>query len=520
MFKRLLIANRGEIACRIIHSAKRMGIQTIAVYSEVDANALHVREADEAHLLGPAPSSESYLNIPKILELAKRTKAEAIHPGYGFVSQNPAFANACRDAGIIFVGPRAEAMQAMGDKVLARNLGLEAGLPLVPGLDKEVSDEQAPELASILGYPIMVKAAEGGGGIGVRAVRRPKSLESILTRSRTLAKGAFGSSRVYLERLVENASHVEVQVLADEHGNAVHLFERDCSVQRRHQKIVEETPCAKIDPELQQALCNAALALVKHIGYTNAGTVEFLVDPARRFYFLEMNTRLQVEHGITELCTGLDLVELQLRIAAGEKLPFKQSDIKQNGHAIEARIYPEDPATMMPTVGKVTHLEVPSGEGVRLDSALFEGYAVTPYYESMMAKLMTWAPTRDQAIARMQTALKQFRIDGLTINIPLIQDVLADPMFIKHTYDTTMLSKMSSASHPGQGPSAAAGDEVDEDVEGDLRETAAAVGLALALTDTKPPQQRKRPAVSTASRWVAAGRAAQVLARINGRSIW
>jgi acetyl-CoA carboxylase biotin carboxylase subunit len=523
MLKKLLIANRGEIACRVIRSAKALGIRTVAVHSDADANALHVRQADEAVRLGPSPASESYLNARRIIAAARRVGADAIHPGYGFLSQNPSFATACEEAGITFVGPRPAVMRAMGDKVLARRLAKEAGLPLVPGIDHEVTDTEAPDIAEMLGYPIMVKAAEGGGGIGVRVVRRARSLERVLQRSRTLAQGAFGSARMYLERFVDEASHVEVQVLADERRNAVHLFERDCSVQRRHQKVVEEAPCAKIDDSLREALYNAALSLVRHIGYTNAGTVEFLVDRQRRFYFLEMNTRLQVEHGITEMITGLDLVALQLRIAAGEALPFKQEDVKRTGHAIECRIYPEEPETFQPLLGTLNDVEEPRGEGVRVDSALYPGYQVTPYYETMMAKLITWGADRDQAVERMEHALRSFRLEGLTTNIPLLRTVLGDPTFRLATYDCTMLARLTGpraggrsvwSRHGGAEPAPVErGEDEGDNINEEFQELAAAAALALALSGV-------RPRARTAAPWRAAGRHIQMVNRIGARAPW
>jgi acetyl-CoA carboxylase biotin carboxylase subunit len=524
MFKKLLIANRGEIACRVIRTARRMGIPTVAVYSDADAGSLHVRQADQSYRLGPPSAAQSYLNVQRILEAAQRTGADAIHPGYGFLSQNPAFATACQEAGVTFVGPRPSVMQAMGDKVLARRLAKEAGLPLVPGVDHEVSDAEAPDIADVLGFPVMVKAAEGGGGIGVRIVQRPRSLERILQRARILAQGAFGSARVYLERYIEDASHVEVQVLADEHGNAVHLFERDCSVQRRHQKVVEETPCAKIDPTLRQALYDAALALVRHIGYTNAGTVEFLVDRQRRFYFLEMNTRLQVEHGITEMVTGLDLVELQLRIAAGEPLPFRQSDLRSNGHAIEVRLYPEEPETFLPVLGTLKSVHVPSGDGIRVDSALFPGYEVTPYYEPMLAKVMAWGETRDIAIERLENALRSFHLEGLTVNIPVLRSVLGDPTFRLATYDCDTLTKLTGRRRTQHNlrmaaPSPASpghdGDDSESD-EQDGPEVTAAVALALALSGVKAAAS----SATDRAEWRRGGRRQQLTANVRGQAPW
>lgn len=442
MFKKLLIANRGEIACRVIRTARAMGIRTVAVYSDADAKALHVQQADEAHRLGPSSAAQSYLSIDRILGVARRAGADAIHPGYGFLSQNSAFAKACAEAGVTFVGPKPEVMQAMGDKVLARRLAQEAKLPLVPGVEREVSDEEAMDIAEVLGFPVMVKAAEGGGGIGIRVVRRPNSLQRVLARSRTLAEGAFGSRRMYLERFVEDASHVEVQVLADEHGNAVHLFERDCSVQRRNQKIVEETPCPKLDDGLRQALYDAALSLVRHIKYTNAGTVEFLVDRQHRFYFLEMNTRLQVEHPVTELTTGTDLVKDQILVAAGEELPYEESELLTRGWAIECRIVAEDPFNgFMPSVGRIVLAREPAGPGIRVESALYDGIEVTPYYDSLLAKVTAWGRNREGARTRMKRALAEFRVVGVATNIPYLEEILDLPDFIAGNLDTGFLDR-------------------------------------------------------------------------------
>ncbi|MSQ11460.1 MAG: ATP-grasp domain-containing protein [Dehalococcoidia bacterium] len=519
MFKKLLIANRGEIACRVIRTARAMGIRTVAVYSDADAKALHVQQADEAHRLGPSSAAQSYLSIDRILGVARRAGADAIHPGYGFLSQNSAFAKACAEAGVTFVGPKPEVMQAMGDKVLARRLAQEAKLPLVPGVEREVSDEEAMDIAEVLGFPVMVKAAEGGGGIGIRVVRRPNSLQRVLARSRTLAEGAFGSRRMYLERFVEDASHVEVQVLADEHGNAVHLFERDCSVQRRNQKIVEETPCPKLDDGLRQALYDAALSLVRHIKYTNAGTVEFLVDRQHRFYFLEMNTRLQVEHGITEMVTGLDLVGLQLRVAAGERLPFRQEDIQRKGHAIEGRLYPEEPETFLPSLGTLRSFEAPQGEGVRLDSALFVGYEVTPFYEPMLGKLMAWGKDRQEAIERLENALREMRLSGLTVNVPVLRAVLGDPTFRVGSYDCNLLTRLTgkrrhhrSLAQLPPGAGSAEGDEHEDEDEAQ-RELAAAVGLALALSG-------RNPVAAKTPQWRQVGRLEQMRTRLGGRAPW
>ena len=443
MFSSVLIANRGEIACRVIRTCQKLGIEAIAVYSDADEKSLHVQMADRAVHIGDAPAADSYLNISSIIKAARKVKAEAIHPGYGFLSENPSFVDAVEKAGMVFIGPSADLIAKMGDKVMARSIAREAGVPVIPGTQETVEDADAEIVAREIGFPLMIKAADGGGGMGIRIVREPSQLAEAIERARAQAQGAFGSSRVYFERRVENASHVEVQIFGDTHGNAIHLFERDCSVQRRNQKVIEETPCAKLTPEVKAALLESAVRLVSKIGYTNAGTIEYLLDgDGRNFYFLEMNTRLQVEHPITEMTTGLDLVELQFRVAAGEPLGIEQEDITQSGAAIEARIYPEDPVMMLPTVGTVARLSEPSGDGVRVDSALYDGYEVSPYYEPMMAKLIVHGQDRETAIAKMLDALNDYAIEGLVVNIPVVQRVLEHRDFRGATFDNGFLERL------------------------------------------------------------------------------
>ena len=443
MFSSVLIANRGEIACRVIRTCQKLGIEAIAVYSDADEKSLHVQMADRAVHIGDAPAADSYLNIGSIIKAARKVKAEAIHPGYGFLSENPSFVDAVEKAGMVFIGPSADLIAKMGDKVMARSIAKEAGVPVIPGTQETVEDADAEIVAREIGFPLMIKAADGGGGMGIRIVREPSQLAEAIERARAQAQGAFGSSRVYIERRVENASHVEVQIFGDTHGNAIHLFERDCSVQRRNQKVIEETPCAKLTPEVKAALLESAVRLVRKIGYTNAGTIEYLLDgDGRNFYFLEMNTRLQVEHPITEMTTGLDLVELQFRVAAGEPLGIEQADITQSGAAIEARIYPEDPVMMLPTVGTVSRLSEPSGDGVRVDSALYDGYEVSPYYEPMMAKLIVHGRDRKTAIAKMLDALNDYAIEGLVVNIPVVQRVLQHRNFRGATFDNGFLERL------------------------------------------------------------------------------
>src|SRR6202045_1928576 len=407
MFKKILIANRGEIAVRVLRACHEMGIAAVVVYSDVDRASLHVRKADEAYPIGAAAASESYLNIPKILDIAKRSGADAIHPGYGFLSENPKFAQACVEAGVKFIGPTAAAMEAMGSKTRARQAMERAGVPFVPGTSRGLeSFEQAEQVAARIGYPVMLKAAAGGGGKGMRLVHSPEDLKSALESAESEAQRAFGDDEVYIEKAILNPRHIEVQILADEHGNTVYLGERECSIQRRHQKVVEESPSPIVDVEMRRRMGEVAVRVAQAAGYTNAGTIEFLVDQQKNFYFLEMNTRLQVEHPVTELTTGLDLVHLQIRIAAGEKLPFAQADLEIRGHAIECRIYAEDPDdNYFPSPGKITLLLEPNGPGIRLDSGTYEGWNVPIDYDPLLAKLIGYGSDRTQAIMRLKRAL-------------------------------------------------------------------------------------------------------------------
>ena len=444
MFKKILVANRGEIAVRVIRACHELGVAAVAVYSDVDRASLHVRKADEAYPIGPPPAADSYLNIQKILEVARKSGSDAIHPGYGFLSENAKFARACADAGVKFIGPTAAAMDAMGSKTRARQAMEKAGVPLVPGTSCGLeSFAQAREVAASVGYPVMLKAAAGGGGKGMRLVRTPEELKSALESARSEAARAFADDEVYVERAILNPRHIEMQVLADEHGNTVYLGERECSLQRRHQKVVEEAPSPIVDPEMRRRMGEVAVRVARSAGYTNAGTVEFLVDPQRDFYFLEMNTRLQVEHPVTELVTGLDLVHLQIRIANGEPLPFTQEAVEIRGHAIECRIYAEDPDNnYFPSPGRITLLLVPSGPGIRRDSGIYEGWTVPLDYDPLLAKLIGYGRDRDQAIGRLRRALNEYFVGGIKTNISLFRRILSHPEFQAAKIDTGFLDRL------------------------------------------------------------------------------
>jgi len=441
MFKKILIANRGEIAVRVVRACHEMGITAAAVYSQVDRTALHVRIADEAYLIGPAPATESYLNIDRILDAAKRCGADAIHPGYGFLSENPSFARACGHAGIKFIGPPPESMDLMGSKTRARQQMERAGVPFVPGTSQALASiAEAQHTAAKLGYPVMLKAEAGGGGKGMRLVSAESELSSALESAQSEALRAFGNGEVYLEKAIINPRHIEMQILADEHGNCVYLGERECSIQRRHQKVLEESPSPAGTPDLRKKMGDIAVTAAKAAGYANAGTVEFLADNSGNFYFLEMNTRLQVEHPVTELVTGLDLVQLQIRIACGEKLPFTQDEVKFRGHAIECRIYAEDPDNnYFPSPGKITKLAEPSGPGIRLDSGIYEGWNVPFEYDPLLAKLIGYGESREQVIGRLQRALGEYFIAGVKTNLSLFRRILKDADFLAGNTHTGLL---------------------------------------------------------------------------------
>ncbi|RME50822.1 MAG: acetyl-CoA carboxylase biotin carboxylase subunit, partial [Deltaproteobacteria bacterium] len=426
MFEKVLVANRGEIAVRVIRALRELGVSSVAVHSEADAGALHVQLADEAVSIGPPPPRESYLAIETILEAARKTGAEAIHPGYGFLAENADFAQACHDAGITFIGPSPDAIRLMGNKVEARQTLQAAGIPLVPGTEGKAHDVAAITAeAEKMRYPLLVKAAAGGGGKGMRIVARPEELERAITAAMREAEAAFGDRSVYVERYIENPRHIEFQILADAHGHTIHLFERECSIQRRHQKIVEETPSTALTPELRERMGAAAVAVARAVGYVNAGTVEFLLDPEGTFYFLEMNTRIQVEHPITEMTTGVDLVAWQIRIAAGGALTLRQEDLAQRGHAIECRIYAEDPEKgFLPAPGPILALHEPAGPGVRNDSGIYAGDRVTGFYDPILAKLIVWGADREAARQRMILALRDYVILGIPTTIGFLADLL------------------------------------------------------------------------------------------------
>jgi acetyl-CoA carboxylase, biotin carboxylase subunit len=450
MFKKILVANRGEIAVRVIRACRELGITSVAVYSDVDRASLHVRKADEAYHIGPAAAAESYLSIAKILEVAKRSGADAIHPGYGFLSENAKFAQACSDADVKFIGPSPASMEMMGSKTRARQEMEKAGVPFVPGTSRGLdSVEQAEQVAATIGYPVMLKAAAGGGGKGMRLVHTAAELKSGLQSAQSEAERAFGDREVYIEKAIMNPRHIEMQVLADEHGNTVYLGERECSIQRRHQKVLEESPSPIVDENMRRRMGDVAVRVARAANYTNAGTVEFLVDQDKNFYFLEMNTRLQVEHPVTELITGLDLVLLQIRIAAGENLPFKQEDIRIRGHAIECRIYAEDPDNnYFPSPGTITLLLSPSGPGIRRDSGMYEGWTVPIDYDPLLAKLIGYGTDRTQAISRLTRALHEYFVGGIKTNIPLFRRILGDADFQAGKLDTGYLDRLLKSGLP------------------------------------------------------------------------
>ncbi len=498
MFKKILIANRGEIAVRVIRACREMNIKTVAVYSDADKDALHVRKADEAYLVGKAPSNESYLLGDKILEVAKKSGAEAIHPGYGFLSENAEFVRAATDAGITFIGPPPEAMESMGGKISARQIAIDAGVPVVPGNNKPLeSVEEALEIAKEYGFPVMLKASAGGGGKGMRLVEQEEDLRSAFDNARSEAMASFGDDVVYLEKAIVKPRHIEIQIMSDSHGKHVHLGERECSIQRRHQKVVEEAPSPINDVELRERMGAEAVKVAKAVDYVGAGTVEFLLsDVDKSFYFLEMNTRLQVEHPVTELVTGIDLVREQIRVASGETLSFTQEDISIRGHAIECRVYAEDPENnFLPSPGKITRLRLPQGNGVRDDGGVYEGAEVSIYYDPMISKLCAFGRNRTEAIDRMRRALYEYEVGGIKTTLPFFREIIEDEVFIKGDLDTGFISVFNERrkqKEPGKA---------DRDI--------AVIAAALAYSDSsKKKKAMKSAADSLPSKWSMSGRLA------------
>ncbi len=443
MINKILVANRGEIAVRVMRSCRELDILTVAVYSDADGGAMHVRYADEAYHIGPAPSNESYLNIDKIIEVAKLCGADAIHPGYGFLSENANFSDRCKNEGIIFIGPSGDSIRSMGDKITARKTMIKAGVPVVPGTTEPIHDEQeAIDIIREIGLPVMIKASAGGGGKGMRLVSEENAILNSIRAARSEAKSAFGDDSVYIEKYIESPHHIEFQILADNHGHTIHLFERECSVQRRHQKVVEETPSPLLTPEIRKEMGEFAVAAAKAVNYSGAGTIEFIVDEDLHYYFLEMNTRLQVEHPITERVVGVDLVKEQIRIANNEVLALKQEELKQRGHAIECRIYAEDPdRNFMPSPGVIKHITEPHGLGVRCDGYVYEGYEIPLYYDPLISKLICWGKTRDEAIARMKRALYEYKITGVKTSIRLLVRIMDTPDFKNGKYNTHFIEQ-------------------------------------------------------------------------------
>ena len=456
MFKKVLIANRGEIAVRVMRTCRELGLRTVAVYSEADRLALHVRLADEAYLIGAAPARKSYLVGESIIAVAKKSGAQAVHPGYGFLSENANFADAVAGAGLVFIGPSGAAIRKMGDKTAARKLMKQAGVPIVPGVLDPLDDAHtARRYADEIGYPVLLKAAAGGGGKGMRLVSHAEDLAAAFRTASSEAQSAFGDGRVYLEKYVEQPRHIEFQIFADQQGHAVHLGERECSIQRRHQKVIEESPSCLLDEGLRREMGEAAVAAAQSSGYLNAGTVEFIVDKHRRFYFLEMNTRLQVEHPVTEMVTGIDLVKLQLEIAAGSRLPLTQAQVQRRGHALECRIYAEDPENnFIPDIGRITHLHKPGGFGVREDSGVEEGSTIAIHYDPMIAKLITWGADRDDAIRRMCRALQEYEIGGVKTTIPFCLWVMQHEKFRRGEFDTHFVQNEFTAGRLAEPPAA------------------------------------------------------------------
>lgn len=499
MFHKILIANRGEIAVRLIRACRDLGVSPVAVYSEADRQALHVRLADEAYFIGESPASQSYLLGEKIIDAARKSGAEAIHPGYGFLSEREWFARAVTEAGIKFIGPSPESIEMMGDKTNARVAALKAGAPIVPGTTEPLSDEAgARRVAAEIGYPVMLKASAGGGGKGMRIVRSAEEIGAALQMASAEAQSAFGDPSVYIEKFIERPRHIEIQVVADEHGNIIHLGERECSVQRRHQKVIEECPASLNDPALRARMGQAAVEIARAADYFSIGTMEFLVDADRNFYFLEMNTRLQVEHPVTELVTGIDLVREQIRIAAGEKLTIKQEDVRWEGSAIECRVYAEDPdRNFLPSPGRITRLRTPSGPGVRDDSGVYEGWEVPLFYDPMISKLAAWGATRGEAIARMKRALGEYHVGGIRTTIPFFLSVLDDEEFARGEIDTGYIARFLERRKA----------KAETQNNNDDTQIAAAIAAAINFTKQSKTNVAAAPA-ERSSKWKMAGRTA------------
>ncbi len=507
-FQKVLIANRGEIALRVIRACRELGLTSVAVYSEADRQSLHVRMADEAYEIGPAPASQSYLHIPALIEAARKSGAQAVHPGYGFLSENAAFVDACVEAGLIFVGPSASHQRAVGEKTAARELARQADVPIVPGgLLDGLDDKAIQAMAEQIGYPLLLKAAAGGGGKGIRFVSDPRDLLASLRTARSEARSAFGDDRVYLEKAVTPARHIEVQFIADTHGNVVHLGERECSIQRRHQKLIEESPSPVIDEELRERITGATVKLMRSIGYVNAGTAEFLLGPDRNFYFLEVNARIQVEHPVTEWCTGLDLVQEQFRVAAGLPLSFTQEQVVLRGAAIECRISAEDPENhFLPATGMVQALQEPSGPGVRVDSGLYPGLQVPLYYDPLLSKLIVWGRDRAQAIARLRRALDEYQIIGVRTTLPFARWLVDHPRYQAGDFSTDFIAQEWGARVSQQEAEVAAEGASDELTS---EQVAALVGALLMQEQIQEGQARLHPAGEEyveGSRWRMAGR--------------
>lgn len=507
MFKKILIANRGEIAVRILRACRELGIQSVAVFSEVDRTSLHVRLADEAYPIGPASSRESYLRIDKLVDVARGAGCDAVHPGYGFLAENPELPRACKEAGVTFIGPSAEAMESLGSKTAGRQLARRVAVPTVPGTNDPVDKSQAQALAQSMGYPVLLKAVAGGGGKGMRLVYSDAEFEAAFRDAASEATNAFGDERLYLEKYLERARHVEIQILADAHGRVVSLGERECSVQRRHQKVIEEAPSPIVTPDLRRKMSEAAVRLARAGGYVNAGTMEFLVDQNLNFYFLEVNTRLQVEHPVTEQVTGLDLVKLQIAIAAGHRLPFAWESITPRGHAMEVRLYAEDPENnFFPSPGKILSRHVPGGAGIRLDEGVYEGWTVPNDYDPLLSKLIAWGNSREETIARLRRALDEYTITGIRTNAGLFRRILEEPEFLRGEIHTRWLDEFLRRPR-------AASPVSREDQGADSIEAQKAAAIAAAIWQAKQSAAQSRTSSSEeerASRWKLEGRREQL----------